>query len=142
MPDFPVVLGLVLMMFGCFALLAQSGNFVEYRLMRHLKHHGVEGQAVYKFYEYVTGSHRAFFDVRLPEGQPQARFHEYMQALPGPEGTVVPVVYDSRKPQRAKTGKREDLDFDKERPVVLLMGGAGLVMLGAGALLCLIGVLV
>lgn len=126
------------MMFGCFALLAQSDNFVDYRLLRNLKHHGVDGQAVYKFYEYVTNSHRAFFDVCLPEGKPPARFHEYMQALPGPEGTVVPVVYDSRKPQRAKTGTRPDLDFDKERPVVLLMGGTGLVLLCIGALRCLI----
>ncbi|MGW0710780.1 hypothetical protein ACWD4G_33325 [Streptomyces sp. NPDC002643] len=85
--SFPMALGLVLMMFGCFALVAQSGNFVDYRLMRNLKHHGVDGQVVYKFYEYVTNSHRAFF---------------------------------------------------KERPVVLLMGGTGLVLLGVGALLCLI----
>ncbi|WP_329272086.1 hypothetical protein [Streptomyces pseudovenezuelae] len=133
-----MALGLVLMLLGFFALLAQSGNFVEYRLMRKLKHHGVDGQAVYKFYEYVTNSHRAFFDVCLPEGEPPARFHEYMQALPGPEGTVVPVVHDSRKPRHAKTGTRADLDFDKERPVVLLMGGTGLVLLGVGALLCLI----
>lgn len=62
-----------------------------------------------------------------------------MQGLPGPEGTVVPVVYDRRKPQRAKTGTREELDFDKERPVVLLLGGAGLVLVGVGALLCLVG---
>lgn len=62
-----------------------------------------------------------------------------MQGLPGPEGTVVPVVYDRRKPQRAKTGTREEPDFDKERPVVLLLGGAGLVLVGVGALLCLVG---
>ncbi|SEC88543.1 hypothetical protein SAMN04490357_3162 [Streptomyces misionensis] len=126
------------MPFGCFALLAQSGNFVIYRLMRGLKHHGVEGQAVYAFHEYATGSHRVFFDVCLPEGAPPARFHEHMRELPGPEGTVVPVVYDSRKPRRAKTGVRKDLDFDKERPVVLLVGGTGLVLLGIGALLCLV----
>ncbi|WP_143070824.1 hypothetical protein [Streptomyces malaysiense] len=134
-----MTLGLVLILFGFFALLAQSGNLVEYRLMRNLKHHGVDGQAVYKFYEYVTNSHRAFFDVCLPQGEPPARFHEYMQALPGPEDTVVPVVYDSTKPQRARLGTREDLDFGKERPVVLLMGGTGLVLLGVGTTLCLVG---
>ena len=41
--SFPMALGSVLILFGCFALLAQSGNFVEYRLMRNLKHHGVDG---------------------------------------------------------------------------------------------------
>ncbi|MFF5402217.1 hypothetical protein ACFY8K_10005 [Streptomyces misionensis] len=131
-------MGLVLMLFGFFALLAQSGNFVIYRLMRGLKHHGVQGQAVYAFHEYATGSHRVFFDVCLPEGAPRARFHEYMSELPGPEGTVVPVVYDGRKPRRAKTGVRKDLDFDKERPVVLLVGGTGLLLLATGALLCLV----
>ncbi|MGW5367643.1 hypothetical protein ACWER6_30390 [Streptomyces sp. NPDC004009] len=136
--SFPVALGLVLIVFGFFALLAQSGNFVEYRIMRHLKHHGVNGQATFRFHEYATNSHLAFFDVCLPEGEPPARFHEYMRTLPGPEGTLVPVVYDSRKPQRAKTGTRKELDFDKERPVVLLVGGTGLVLIGIGALLWLI----
>ncbi|WP_320784702.1 hypothetical protein [Streptomyces sp. CRN 30] len=117
-------------------------NYATYRRMQHLKRHGVDGQAIYKFHEYVTNSHRAFFDVCLPEGQPRARFYEYMQGLPGPEGTAVPVVYDSRKPKRAKTGVRAELDFDAERPVVLLVGGGGLAMIAIGALLCLTGSLV
>ena len=134
-----MALGVVLALFGCFALLAQSGSFVNYRLMRNLKRHGVDGQAIYKFREYANPrSDRVFFDICLPEGEPRARFHEYMQELPGPEGTVVPVVYDIRKPRRAKTGVRKDLDFDKEQPVVLLLGGTGLVLLSVGALLCLI----
>ncbi|MFF5945836.1 hypothetical protein ACFY7X_34840 [Streptomyces althioticus] len=61
-----------------------------------------------------------------------------MSEMHGPEGTVVPVVYDGRKPRRAKTGVRKDLDFDKERPVVLLVGGTGLLLLATGALLCLV----
>ncbi|WP_308406973.1 hypothetical protein [Streptomyces sp. AC555_RSS877] len=87
----------------------------------------------------ATRSSPRTFDVCLPEREPQASFHEYMQGLPGSVGTVVPVVYDSRKPQHAKTGTRENLDFDGERLVVLFAGGTGLVLLGVGALLCLIG---
>ncbi|WP_327317960.1 hypothetical protein [Streptomyces sp. NBC_01235] len=138
--SFPVVLGCVLIMFGCFALFAISGNIVKYRVMRKLKYHGVNGQAVYRFHEYANPrSQRVYFDVCLPEGVPPARFHEYMQGLPGPEGTVVPVVYDSRKPRYAMTGVLEDLDFDGERLVVLFAGGFGLGLLGIGAVLCLIG---
>ncbi|MGP2435666.1 hypothetical protein [Streptomyces sp. JW3] len=99
----------------------------------------MDGQAVYVFHEYVTNSHRVFLDICLPEGQPRARFHEYMQALPGPEGTVVPVVYDSRKPKRAKVGARAELDYEYELGSVLLLGAGGLVLIGIGALLCLIG---
>ncbi|MDQ1047848.1 DUF3592 domain-containing protein [Streptomyces sp. V4I2] len=138
--DFPVILGIGLIVFGVFALLAQSGNFVTYRLMRNLKHHGVDGQAVYKSHEYANPrSQRVYFDVRLPEGEPRAEFHEYMQGLPGPEGTVVPVVYDRRKPRRAKTGTRKDLNFDAERLVVLFAGGTGLALLAVGVLLCIVG---
>jgi hypothetical protein len=142
MSDLLIISGSILMMLGVFSLVAQAGNYVEYRLMQRLKHYGVDGQAVYAFKQYVTNSNRAFFDVILPEGQAPARFREYMRELPGPEGTVVPVVYDKRKPSRAKTGTREELDFDPEGWVVRLFVGAGLALMVTGALLCLVGALV
>jgi hypothetical protein len=131
-------LGALLIGFGLLSMLAQSGNFLLHRRLRALKHHGVDGQAVYAFHEYATNSHRVFLDICLPEGQPQARFHEYMQTLPGPEGTIVPVVYDSRKPKRAKVGVRAEMDYDSELVSVLLLGVGGLILIGVGALLCLI----
>ncbi|MEU4655405.1 DUF3592 domain-containing protein [Streptomyces sp. NPDC023723] len=134
--------GAVLICLGLLSIFAQSGSFLEHRRLQALKHHGVDGQAVYAFHEYVTNSHRVFLDICLPEGQPRARFHEYMQALPGPEGTVVPVVYDSRKPKRAKVGVRAELDYEFELVSVLLLGAGGLVLIGIGTVLCLIGALV
>ncbi|MGP2435669.1 hypothetical protein [Streptomyces sp. JW3] len=84
MRDVLVIGGVIFILLGIFAVFAQTGNFVDYRRMRHLKLHGVDGQAVYVRHEYVTNSHRVFFDVCLPEGEAPARFHEYMQGLPGP----------------------------------------------------------
>jgi hypothetical protein len=141
MADVAAVLGVILLGLGIFLMVAQTGNYVEYRLMQHLKRHGVDGQAVYVFNQYATNSNRVFFDVILPEGEAPARFREYMPTVPGPEGTVVPVVYDKRKPSRAKTGTREELDFDGEEWVVRLFGGTGLALAGVGALLCLFGAL-
>ncbi|MET8166947.1 hypothetical protein ABZT34_22290 [Streptomyces sp. NPDC005329] len=143
MSDFLAALGIILIFLGLFALVAQSGNFVIYRQMRKLKYHGVDGQAVYRRHEYGNArARRVYFDVCLPEGEPPVEFHEYMRVPPGIEGTVVPVVYDSRKPKRAKTGTRADLDFDEERLVVLYAGGGGLVLLGIGTVLLLIGAVV
>ncbi|WP_405949971.1 hypothetical protein OG588_29790 [Streptomyces prunicolor] len=133
-------LGIVLALFGVFALLAQSGSYAEYRLMRALRDHGVEGEAVFRREEYASGSkNRMYFDVCLPEGDVQAEFHEYLPGIPGPTGTVVSAVYDARNPKRARTGLRKDLDFEKEWPVVLLLEGGGLVLFGVGVLLCVIG---
>lgn len=134
-------LGLILICLGLLSLFAQSGSFLLHRRLQALKHHGVNGQAVYVFHDYVTNSNRVFFDVCLPEGEPPARFSEYMQTVPGPEGTVVPVVYDSRKPKRAKTGVREELDYGSEWGSVILLGFGGLGLIGIGGLLCLINAL-
>lgn len=139
MRDAMLLGGVILIFLGVFAVIAQAGNFVDYRRMRHLKRHGIDGRAVYARHEYVTNSHRVFFDVCLPEGQPPARFHQYMQALPGPEGTMISVVYDRRKPKRARAGVREEMAFDEERPIVMLLGGGGLALIGVGALICLVG---
>ncbi|MFJ4632625.1 hypothetical protein [Streptomyces sp. NPDC088847] len=143
MPSILLSLGIVLALFGVFALLAQSGSYVEYRLMRALRDHGVEGEAVFRREEYASGAKsRMYFDVCLPEGAAQVEFHEYMTAIPGPAGTVVSAVYDARNPKRARTGLRRDLDFEKEWPVVLLLGGGGLVLLGVGVILCVIDIAV
>ena len=132
-------LGIVFALFGVSALLAQSGSCVEYRLMHALRDHGVDGEAVFRREEYASGSkNRMYFDVRLSDGEVQAEFHEYMSEVPGPAGTVVSAVYDARNPKRARTGLRKDLDFEKEWPVVLLLGGGGLMLLGVGVLLCVI----
>ncbi|MEV7503044.1 hypothetical protein [Streptomyces sp. NPDC093018] len=107
--------------------------------MRALKNHGAEGAAVFLREEYASGvNNRMYFAVRLGERVSQAEFHEYMPETPGPAGTVVPAVYDARNPKLARTGLREGLDFDRERPVVLLVGGAGVGLLAVGLLLCVL----
>ncbi|MFF2097535.1 hypothetical protein [Streptomyces sp. NPDC058202] len=61
--------------------------------------------------------------------------------MPVAEGALSSSVGESLSAYRrvrVRWSARKDLDFDKEQPAVLLLGGTGLVLLGVGALLCLI----
>ncbi|MET9452357.1 hypothetical protein [Streptomyces cinerochromogenes] len=56
-------------------------------------------------------------------------------------GTVVPVVYDRRKPSRAKTGTLadiDDLELSEERFYVKLFWVPGLALTAVGGLLAII----
>jgi len=129
------VLGFALVFLGTTTLFIQLESFLTHRHLSNLERHGVEGEAVVRRQDRMAGQARVYFEVRLPEGEPRAEFYELFLTSPGPEGTAVPVVYDRRKPSRAKTGTRQEIDFREERRLVQWMGGGGLVMFVAGVVL-------
>ncbi|MGW0823339.1 hypothetical protein [Streptomyces sp. NPDC002845] len=130
-----LVVGGLLEMVGFGAFVSQLGIFLTYRRLRNLARHGIEGEAVATTQEYYgSGKHRVHYEIRLPEGEPKAEFYALQRDLPDP-GTVVPVVYDRRKPRRAKTGLLKDIDYRPERLVVFVLGYGGLALFVAGFVL-------
>ncbi|MFJ9371916.1 hypothetical protein [Streptomyces sp. NPDC101455] len=137
--------GFVLMGIGALLCFANSGGFVKFMKLRNPERHGVAGEAVSDLQEWISSGHRVYYHIRIPGAPPQdapPHFIEVGPELRGPTGTIVSAVYDARNPKRARTGLRKDLDFEKEWPVVLLLGGGGLVLFGVGVLLCVIGAVV
>jgi hypothetical protein len=130
-----LLLGVVLVFLSTLSLLVQLQSFLTHRLLSGLERHGVEGEAIAIRQDRVAGQARVYFEVRLPEGEPRSEFYELFLTSPGPEGTVMPVVYDRRKPSRAKIGTRQEIDFRAERRLVRVMGGGGLVMFVGGVVL-------
>lgn len=130
-----LALGFALVFLATITLVVQLDSFLTHRLLSNLERHGVEGEAIARRQDVMAGQARVYFEVRLPEGEPRAEFYELFLTSPGPAGTVVPVVYDRRKPSRAKTGTRQEIDFRAERRLVQVMGGGGLVMFVAGVVL-------
>lgn len=129
------VVSCILQVVGFIAVVAQISIFLTYRRLRNLARHGVEGEAVVTAQEYYgSGKQRVHYEVRLPEGEPRAEFQAVQRELPGP-GAVVPVVYDRRKPRRAKTGSLSDIDYRAERIVVFVLGYGGLAAYIAGIVL-------
>ncbi|GAA4006768.1 DUF3592 domain-containing protein [Streptomyces sp. NBC_01352] len=129
-----VVAGL-LVMAGFAAMIIQSTTFLTYHRLRNLVRHGVEGEAVSTTHDYYGGGrYRVRYEVLLLEGEPRAEFREVQRDQPSP-GMVVPVVYDRRKPRRAKTGFLKDIDYRAERILVFILGYGGLAMFVAGILL-------
>ncbi|MEV5706866.1 hypothetical protein [Actinoallomurus sp. NPDC052274] len=111
---------------------------VKWLKLRRLQRHGVEGEAVSTLQEWIRGGHRVYYDVRLDEGSPRASFIEVGPEPRGPVGTVVPVVYDRRKPKRAQTGTLEDIDLTEEWFYVKLFWGPGLMCIFVGTVLELV----
>ncbi|MER5218701.1 DUF3592 domain-containing protein [Streptomyces sp. NPDC002838] len=133
--------GFVLMGIGSLLCFANSGGLVEYLKLRNLERHGVEGEAVSPREEWLSSGPHVFYKILLPESSPRgyAPFFEEVGANPrGPVGTVVPVVYDRRKPTRAKTGVLSDIDSSEERFHVALFWAPGLALMAVGGLLALI----
>ncbi|MFF7866500.1 DUF3592 domain-containing protein [Streptomyces qaidamensis] len=130
-----LALGFGLVFLATISLIMQLDSYLTHRLLSALERHGVEGEATAVRQDVMAGQARVHFEVRLPEGEPRSEFYELFLVSPGPVGTVMPVVYDRRKPRRAKTGTRQEIDFRAERRLVQVMGGGGLVMFVAGVVL-------
>ncbi|OUC96943.1 DUF3592 domain-containing protein [Streptomyces swartbergensis] len=130
-----LALGFVLVFLATISLLMQLQSFLTHRHLSSLERHGVEGEAIAIRRDVMAGQARVYFEVRLPEGEPRSEFYELFLTSPGPDGTVMPVVYDRRKPSRAKIGTRQEINFRAERRLVQVMGGGGLVMFVVGVVL-------
>jgi hypothetical protein len=130
-----LALGFGLVFLATISLIMQLESCLTHRLLSALERHGVEGEAIAVRQDVMAGQARIYFEVRLPEGGRSSEFYELFLTSPGPVGTVMPVVYDRRKPRRAKIGTRQEIDFRAERRLVQVMGGGGLVMFVAGTVL-------
>ncbi|MER6333472.1 DUF3592 domain-containing protein [Streptomyces sp. NPDC001034] len=126
------LIGIIFIVLGTMGIFIQMTSFVVYRRLRILERVGVEGEAVVGRHDRMDGLHRIYFQVRLPEGRSGKEFYEKHLELIGEPGAVVPVIYDRRKPGRAKTGSRADIEYRAERFAVYLLGGGGLTLFVAG----------
>ncbi|MFI7505158.1 DUF3592 domain-containing protein [Streptomyces sp. NPDC049687] len=130
-----LIVGFLMVMAGTAALITQSTTFVLYRRLRNLARHGVEGEAVSVDQKYAgTGEYHIHYEIRLADGEPGAEFRERQRGM-ADLGTVVPVVYDRRKPRRAKRGFLKDIDYRGERNIVLVFGYGGLAVFAGGVAL-------
>ena len=136
--------GFVVMGIGVLICFANSGGLLHWLKLRNLKQRGVEGEAVSTLQEWISKGHRVYYTILLPEGSPRSRPPQFIEVgvePRGPVGTVVPVVYDRRKPSRAKTGTLadiDDLELSEERFYVKLFWVPGLVLTAVGGLLAII----
>ncbi|MFE1787554.1 MULTISPECIES: DUF3592 domain-containing protein [Streptomyces] len=130
-----VVVGVVLVMVGLAAVVFTLGNLVEFLRMRALERRGIEGEAVSVVQDWMNHKYRVHYRVCLPEGGRDERFYEVGVEEPEPLGTVFPVVYDRKKPSRAKLGTRQNIDFATEGLIVKLAWGIGVPAIALGSLL-------
>ncbi|WP_428957324.1 hypothetical protein [Streptomyces sp. cg35] len=126
------LLGIFFVFLGTCGLLMQVGSLGIYRKLRKLERRGVEGEATVTRSWPVRGSVRVIFRIHLPEGRAVAEFNEVQLDPVGSPGDVVAVIYDPKKPTRAKTGGRKDINYRAERLAVQLLGGGGLALFVAG----------
>ncbi|MGW1008385.1 hypothetical protein [Streptomyces sp. NPDC002520] len=99
--------GFVLMGLGALICFLDLTGLLRFLKLRHLQRHGVEGEAASMRQEWIRKRHRVYYPLRLPKDPARRqvpRFIEVGVEPRGPVGTVVPAVYDPRKPSRAKTG--------------------------------------
>ncbi|MEU0810423.1 DUF3592 domain-containing protein [Streptomyces sp. NPDC005970] len=133
--------GIILIVLGIVACVLNLGGLLIFLKLRQLKRHGVEGEAVSELQEWINSGHRVYYKIVVHGISPQKRSPRFIEVGPepqGPVGTVVPVVYDRRKPSRAKTGRLEDIDLSDEWGGVKLFYGTGLVLIGVGLVLVLV----
>ena len=136
--------GFVLIGIGALTCFANSGGLVAFLKLRNLKRRGLEGEAVSTLQEWISSGHRVYYTVLLPEGSSQSQPPQFIEVgvePRGPVGTVVPVVYDRRKPSRARTGTLtdiDDLDLSEQRFYVKLFWVPGLALTAVGGLLAII----
>ncbi|MBK3566466.1 DUF3592 domain-containing protein [Streptomyces sp. MBT62] len=142
MSNFAAV-GIIVMGIGALMCFANSGGLVKFLKLRNLKRHGVQGEAVSTLQEWISGGHRVYYLVLLPgapSGSRQPHFIEVGVEPRGPVGTVVPVVYDRRNPDRARTGTLADIadiDLSDDWRFVKLFWVPGLTLVALGALLAI-----
>ncbi|MFE3638563.1 DUF3592 domain-containing protein [Streptomyces sp. NPDC059168] len=130
-----VVVGVVLVMVGLAAVVFTVGNLVEFLRLRALERRGVEGEAVSVLQDWMNRKYRVHYRVCLPEDGRDEQFYELSVKEPEPMGTVFPVVYDRKKPSRAKLGTRKDIDFATEGLIVKFAWGIGVPAIALGSLL-------
>ena len=133
--------GVILVVLDVVAYTLNSGGLVIFLKLRNLKRHDVEGEGVSELQEWISSGQRVYYYVRLPGAAPQSvppRFIEVGPEPQGPVGTVVPVVYDSRKRSRARTGKLADIDLSDEWGGVKAFWGTGFACIGLGLVLILV----
>lgn len=99
-----VVVGVVLVMVGLAAVAFTVGNLVEFLRLRVLERRGVEGEAVSVLQDWMNHKYRVHYRVCVPEDGRDERFYVLSVEEPDPMGTVFPVIYDRKKPSRAKLG--------------------------------------
>ncbi|MEU4272970.1 DUF3592 domain-containing protein [Streptomyces sp. NPDC026092] len=135
MGQFFYVVGACLAIVGGFFALVTTGNVLTFLRLRALERRGVEGEAVSYAHDVMNGKIRVHYRVSLPEGERQGDFYELQVQEPAPVGTVVPVVYDRKRPSRAKTGALEDIDSSSEGWIAKYVTGGGLALLALGIVL-------
>ncbi len=126
--------GFVLTGIGVLLCFANSAGFVKFMKLRSLVRHGVGGGGVRP-----SGMDQQWTSRLLPRPYPgsaaaghTAPVHRSGPEPWGPVGTVVPVVYDSRKPKRQDRQSRGNRLFRRARHGDVLLGsGVTLVIVGA-----------
>ncbi|WP_129309460.1 DUF3592 domain-containing protein [Streptomyces sp. L2] len=133
-PGGPVDLaGIFFVFLGTCGLLIQAQSFVDYRRLRRLERHGIEGEATIVRTAPGRGLLlRCFFAVKLPGDEAGGEFCEVLLEPMGSPGDVVAAIYDPSRPERAKTGTRGDIEYKGERLAVYLLGGGGGTLFVAG----------
>ncbi|WP_420031370.1 hypothetical protein ACN2WE_00120 [Streptomyces sp. cg28] len=133
-------IGVLLIPLGMLICFLNSGGLVIFLKLRALKLYGVEGEAIPTLDEWISKGRRVYYDVLIPGGDPMRppRFIEIGRDPAGPVGSIVPVVYDRRKPKRARTGTLDEIDFADEWDGVKAFWGTGLAVMALGALLVLV----
>ncbi|MDQ1047849.1 DUF3592 domain-containing protein [Streptomyces sp. V4I2] len=133
--DAAFIVSCILQVLGFAAMISHIGIFRDYRRLRNLARHGVEGEAVSTAQDYAgAGQYRVQYEVRLADGESKAEFHA-LQRVMAELGTVVPVVYDRTKPQRAKTGFLEDINYRPDQLSVFVFGYGGVAAYLMGVVL-------
>lgn len=133
--------GVIVIFLGIVACFLNLDGLFVFLKLRNLKRYGVEGEAVSELQEWISSGHRVYYKVLVSQTSPRKRSPRFIEVGPeprGPVGTVVPVVYDRRKPSRAKTGTLADIDLSDEWDGVKLHWGTGLVCIGVGLVLVLV----
>ncbi|WP_460068751.1 DUF3592 domain-containing protein [Streptomyces sp. YKOK-I1] len=126
-------MGAFFVFLGTCGLIIQLQSLWDYRRLRRLERHGVEGEATIVRTQPARGlTLRFFFAVRLPGGESGGEFSEVLLEPVGSPGDVVPALYDPGDPRRAKTGTRGSIDYKAERAAVYLFGGGGGALFVAG----------
>lgn len=130
--------GVILIVLGIVACVLNLGGLVIFLKLRNLKRRGVEGEAISELQEWIRAGHRVYYKILVPGISPQQRSPRFIEVGPepqGPVGTVVPVVYDRKKPSRAKTGTLADIDLSDEWGGVKAFWGTGFACVGLGLVL-------
>ncbi|MET9520329.1 DUF3592 domain-containing protein [Streptomyces sp. NPDC002994] len=136
-----VIIGSFVALAGFLYLLSSIPHLVDFLRCRNLERNGIAGEGLCISHAPTADTRtKVFLDIRIPgDGGRTVRVKVLQHGNPTEIGATVPVVYDPRKPQRAKTGLvGVDFDSRSELKVVQRLLTLGLPLCGLGALLVLI----